>query len=60
MSRTKQVKKKQVTKVVRQNRTSYSVEQKKVVVSYAREYGRNKAEKNFNLDSSMVGRWMKV
>ncbi|CAG8838866.1 32463_t:CDS:2, partial [Gigaspora margarita] len=60
MSRTKQVKKKQVTKVVRRNQTSYSVEQKKVVVSYAREYGRNKVAKNFNLDSSMVGRWMKV
>ncbi|CAG8467851.1 42938_t:CDS:2 [Gigaspora margarita] len=56
MSPTKRVKKKQVTKVVRRNRTSYSVEQKKAVVSYTREYRRNKVAKNFNLDSSMAER----
>ena len=53
-------KKKHVTKVVQAKRTSYSGEQKKRVVDYTRQHRRNKAAKNFNLDRSMVGRWMKL
>ena len=47
-------------KIVKRNRSSYSVEQKKNVVSYAKQHGRNKAARHFNLDSSMVGRWVKA
>src|SRR3954468_3705093 len=47
-------------KIVKRSRSSYSVEQKKNVVSYAKQHGRNKAAKHFNLNSSMVGRWVKA
>ena len=47
-------------KVVKRNRNSYTIEQKKEVVTYAKQHGRNKAARNFNLDSSMVGRWVKA
>jgi len=45
-------------KPVKRNRNSYSIEQKNQVVTYAKENGRNEAARNFNLDSSMVGRWI--
>jgi hypothetical protein len=50
----------QIAKVVKRNRNSHTVEQKKNVVTYAKEHGRNKAARKFNLDSSMVGRWVKA
>jgi hypothetical protein len=33
---------------------------KKVVVTYARQRGRNEAARHFDLDKSMVGRWVKA
>lgn len=50
--------KKRVKQSVKRKRTSYSVKQKKEVVAYANEHGRNQAAKNFDLDRSMVGRWV--
>jgi transposase-like protein len=45
-------------KVVKRVRNSYSVELKREVVEYAKEHGRNKAARHFNLDKTMVGRWV--
>ena len=39
---------------------SYSIEKKQEVVNYATKNGRNEATRHFNLDSSMVGRWIKA
>ncbi|PKB93397.1 hypothetical protein RhiirA5_441391 [Rhizophagus irregularis] len=47
-------------KVIKRQHTSYSIEQKKVVVTYARQHKRNKAARHFDLDKSMVGRWVKA
>jgi len=47
-------------KTVKRNRNSYSVEQKRQVVTYAKENGRNEAARHFNLNGSMVGRWVKA
>ena len=47
-------------KVRRTSRTSYSIKQKENVVSYAKENGRNRAAAYFELDKSMVGRWVKA
>ena len=46
-------------KIVKRSRNSYSVEQKKKVVTYAKQHGRNKAARHFDLNSSMIGRWVK-
>jgi hypothetical protein len=46
-------------KVGVRQRTSYSLEEKLIVVKYAQENGRNAAAKHFNLDAPMVGRWIK-
>jgi transposase len=46
-------------KVGVRQRTSYSLEEKLVVVKYAQENGRNAAAKHFNLDGPMIGRWVK-
>ena len=43
---------------VRQH-TSYSLQEKLIVVKYAQENGRNVAAKHFNLDTPMIGRWIK-
>jgi hypothetical protein len=43
---------------VKRTRNSYTVKQKKEVVTYAKEHGRNQAAKHFNLNKSMVGRWV--
>jgi hypothetical protein len=43
---------------MKRTRNSYSVEQKKEVVLHAKEHGRNEAARYFNLDKSMVGRWV--
>ncbi|GBC08015.1 hypothetical protein RclHR1_07860009 [Rhizophagus clarus] len=47
-------------KVIKRQRASYSIEQKKEVVTYARQRGRNEAARHFDLDKSMVGRWVKA
>ena len=47
-------------KVVKRNRNSYSVEQKKNVITYAKQHGKYKAAKYFNLNASMIGRWLKA
>ena len=47
-------------KAVQRNRNSYSIEQKREVVTYAKENGRNEAARHFNLNGSMVGRWVKA
>ncbi|GES74012.1 activating transcription factor 7-interacting protein 2 isoform X1 [Rhizophagus clarus] len=43
---------------VRQH-TSYSLKEKLVVIKYAQENGKNVAAKHFNLDTPIVGRWIK-
>ena len=40
--------------------SSYSIYQKREVVTYAKQHGRNKAARHFELNGSMVGRWMKT
>ena len=40
--------------------SSYSIEQKKQVVTYAKSNGRNEAARHFQLNGSMVGRWIKA
>ena len=40
-------------------RTSYSIEEKLIVVNYAQENGRNAAARHFNLNAPMVGRWIR-
>ena len=47
-------------KVVKRQRASYSVEQKRVVITYALQCGRNAAARHFELDGAMVGRWIKA
>jgi transposase-like protein len=49
-----------MAKVVKRQRASYSVEQKRVVVTYALQHGRNSAARHFELDAAMVGRWVKA
>ena len=39
---------------------SYSIEKKQEVVNYAIENERNEATRHFNLDSSMIGKWIKI
>ena len=46
-------------KVGVRERTSYSIEEKLIVVNYALENGRNAAAKHFDLNAPMVGRWIK-
>jgi transposase-like protein len=46
-------------KVSVRQRTSYSFEEKLIVVKYAQEHGRNVTAKHFNLNAPMVGRWIK-
>jgi hypothetical protein len=41
-------------------RSTYSIEQKKKVVAYAKQNGRNEAARHFQLNGSMVGRWIKA
>jgi len=41
-------------------RSSYSIEQKKKVVAYAERNGRNEAARHFQLNGSMIGRWIKA
>jgi hypothetical protein len=47
-------------KIAKRKRTSYSLSQKSQVVDYAKKHGRNNAAAHFELDASMIGRWMKV
>ncbi|CAG8778203.1 39294_t:CDS:2, partial [Gigaspora margarita] len=47
-----------MSNIIKRSRNSYTIKQKKEVVAYAKEYGRNEAARNFTLDSSMVGRWV--
>src|SRR5688500_3747850 len=59
-SKKKRVVKHKVKKVAKRKRTSYSLEQKMEVVTYAKQHGRDKAADYFGLNGSMVGRWMKA
>ncbi|PKC00061.1 hypothetical protein RhiirA5_428751 [Rhizophagus irregularis] len=45
-------------KTVKRHRNSYSIEQKRQVVAYAKENGIIKASKYFELDKSMVSHWV--
>ncbi|CAI2194436.1 13098_t:CDS:2, partial [Funneliformis geosporum] len=58
----KQVVKKSKTKakIPKRTRTSYSIEQKEVVVNYAKKFRRNNAAVYFKLNKSMVGRWVRA
>src|SRR3954469_8046143 len=60
MPKIKQTVKHKVRQVVKRKRTSYSVEQKIQVVTYAKEKGNNKAAEHYNVNRSMVGRWVKA
>ena len=51
-------KRKKVKQSVKRKRISYAIEQKREVVAYAKEYGRNQAAKYFEINRSMVGRWV--
>ncbi|GBB87772.1 hypothetical protein RclHR1_14280003 [Rhizophagus clarus] len=42
----------------KQKRFSYSVYQKKQVITYAKLHGQNKAARHFDLNASMVGCWV--
>ena len=64
---TKRVKRKRIVKrktskckVSKRTRTSYSIEQKELVVNYAKIHGRNSAATHFGLNKSMVRRWIKA
>jgi Tc5 transposase DNA-binding domain len=57
IKRKRAAKRKQAVKI---KRSSYSIQQKKEVVAYAKQHGRNKAARHFELNGSMVGRWMKA
>jgi hypothetical protein len=46
-------------KVGVRERTSYSIEEKLIVVKYAQENGRNAASRHFDLNAPMIGRWIK-
>ncbi len=46
-------------KVSTTKRTSYSVEEKLTVIKYAQENGRNAAANHFDLNGSMIGRWVR-
>ncbi len=55
------VKRKKVVKyVTKRKRSSYSIEQKKEVITYVEQYERNKAAEHFQLNGSMVGCWVKA
>ncbi|CAI2197719.1 11018_t:CDS:1, partial [Funneliformis geosporum] len=43
---------------IKRQRASYSIEQKKTVVTYAIQHRRNAAGKYFELDQTMVWRWI--
>lgn len=60
ISKRKRAVKRKVKKCVKRKRNSYSLEQKIKVVTYAKLHGRNKAANHFELNGSMVGRWMKA
>ena len=51
-------KRKKAVKVVKRKRISYFVEQKIQIVTYAKEQENSKAAKHFNINISMVGRWV--
>src|SRR5918911_2143724 len=44
----------------RRIKSSYSIFQKKTVVEFAKIHGRNEASRQFNLDPTMIGRWVKA
>jgi len=43
---------------VKQTRNSYSVEHKKDVIAYAKNYGNNQAARCFDIDCGMVSCWV--
>ena len=45
-------------KVVKRKRNSYTIEQKIQVIKYAKEQRNIKAAEYFNIDHSIVGRWV--
>jgi hypothetical protein len=47
-------------KVIKRQRSSYNIDQKRTVVTYAVLHGRNAAARHFELDKTMVGRWIKA
>ena len=59
MPKRKQVKK-AVKRVIKRKRNSYSVEQKIQVITYAKEQENIRAAEYYNIDHSMVGRWVKA
>ena len=49
-----------MSKVIKRQCASYTIDQKKTVVTYAIQRGRNEAARHFELDKTMVGRWVKA
>lgn len=47
-------------KTIKRHCNSYSIEQKRQVVAYAKENGIIKASKSFEFDKSMVSRWVNL
>jgi len=58
MPKRKRVVKRKVKQVNKSKRTSYTINQKIEVVTFAKENGKNNAAKYFNVSRSMVGRWI--
>ena len=57
-SKGKRVVKCKAKKIIKRKRTSYSIKQKTQVITYAKEHENNKAAEHFDLNRSMVGRWV--
>ena len=47
-------------KIVKRRHNSYSIEQKRQVVTYAKENGIIRAANSFEIDKGMVSRWVKA
>ena len=57
-SKGKRVVKCKAKKIIKRKWTSYSIEQKTQIITYAKEHGNNKAVEHFDLNRSMIGCWV--
>src|SRR3954468_2371831 len=46
--------------IPRRIKSSYTIFQKKKVVEFAKIHGRNEASRQFNLEPTMIGKWIKA
>ncbi|RGB23014.1 hypothetical protein C1646_775136 [Rhizophagus diaphanus] len=45
-------------KTIKQKHSSYPVHQKNQVITYTKQYEQNKVARHFQLNASMIGRWV--